>query len=201
MSADHIVADPLSLTGSIGVFLGKADLVGLYQKLGIRHDVITRGENAQLLSDLTPFSPAQRALLEAQMRRFYERFVERVADGRGLSYAQADSVARGRVWSGEDALATGLVDELGSLSDALRVAKSLGGIPEGLRVPVLTYQAERSFYDRLMENLFWGTRLRAFLQPVLGSRWADVMQSGVTRFSAALDGSPQFRLPWDLAVE
>jgi protease-4 len=201
MSADHIVADPLTLTGSIGVFMGKADLAGLYDKLGVRHEVIARGENAQLFSDLRPFSVEQRATIEAQLQRFYERFVERVADGRGMSFAQADSVARGRVWSGEDALALGLVDELGTLPDALRVAKELGGLPPDQRVPVVTYQLERSFYDRLMQNLLLQMGVYTLESPLASMAWVRLLPATLVAFSEALDGTPQFRLPWQLDVE
>ncbi len=131
MSADAIVAEPLTLTGSIGVFVGKADLTGLYQKVGINHEVIARGDNADLFTDLRPFSEEQRVEIRAQLRRFYERFVDKVAEGRGLSFAQADSIARGRVWSGRDAEKLGLVDELGGLKEAVEVAKSLARIPAG----------------------------------------------------------------------
>ena len=90
MSADEIVAQPLTLTGSIGVFVGKVDLTGLYEKTGISHEVISRGENANLFTDLQPFSAEQRQELTSQLTRFYDRFVDRVAEGRGMSFAQAD---------------------------------------------------------------------------------------------------------------
>jgi protease-4 len=195
MSADRILADPLTLTGSIGVFLAKADLGGLYQKLGVTHETIQRGANADLFSDLRPFSAAQREDLTRLLESFYDRFVERVAAGRGLSFSQADSAARGRVWSGRDALAQGLVDELGGLWEALGVAKELAGIPPGSRLPLVTYQREPGLLDRVMRDLLQSRAPSAAMPRVLSESLATL------RWVAPLvDGTPQFHLPWLLRI-
>jgi protease-4 len=201
MSADAIVAEPLTLTGSIGVFVGKADLTGLYQKVGINHEVIARGDNADLFTDLRPFSDEQREEIRKQLRRFYERFVDKVAEGRGLSFAQADSVARGRVWSGKDAEKLGLVDELGGLQEAVEVAKNLAGIPADDKVSLVRYRRELSTFDRLLRSLLWSSAVR--LPRVSDS--LDALVNGLLLAEqaslAAMDGTPQFRVPWDLIVE
>jgi protease-4 len=201
MSADAIVAEPLTLTGSIGVFVGKADLTDLYQKVGINHEVIARGDNADLFTDLRPFSDEQREEIRAELRRFYERFVDRVAEGRGMSFAQADSIARGRVWSGEDAMKLGLVDGLGGLEEALQTAKNLAGIPPDEKVALVSYRQRPSMMQRMLRGLLWNS---AAQMPTVADSLSPLLQSLLLaeRSSlAAMDGTPQFRLPWQLRVE
>jgi protease-4 len=201
MSADRIVATPLTLTGSIGVFLGKIDVGGLYRKVGVNVEVVQRGENAGVMSELQPFTPGQREVLQHNLEEFYARFVDRVARGRDLSSEQVDEVARGRVWSGERALEAGLVDSLGTLKDALRIAKELAGLEPDLKVPVDTYQGEPGFFDRMLADLLRGTAARSedrvmSIPQALLPAW-----EGVRAVIAAFDGSPQFRVPWTLRVE
>jgi protease-4 len=201
MSADQILADPLTLTGSIGVFLGKMDVAGLYKKIGVSVEVLRRGENAGAFSELAPFTPKQREDLQHNLADFYQRFLQKVAQGRSLEVEKVDEVARGRVWSGERALEAGLVDSLGTLRDALRVAKQLAGLPPDARVPVDTYQEQPGVFERAVANFLrnasaWTraedavlpVELRATLQRLRG-------------LALAMDGSPQFRLPWTLRIE
>ena len=198
MSADRIIAEPLTLTGSIGVFVGKADLSGLYDKLGMNHELISRGENAGLFSELQSFTPDQRETIHRQLERFYERFVDRVAEGRGMSFSQADSIARGRVWSGSDGKKLGLVDEIGGLQEAIASAKELGGIPIGVRPEIVTYQKTPSALDRYLRRFFWDAGVEMSL-PQMALRISVWMQERA--LAAAMDGSQQFRLPFDLKVE
>jgi protease-4 len=126
--ASRILAEAGTLTGSIGVVTGKL-ATGRFQqdKLGITHDVLRRGAHAGLYSTLTPFDAGERALIERQLADVYRRFLTHVAEGRKLPLARVEDIAQGRVWSGEDALGLGLVDELGGLDAAVAAARRAAG--------------------------------------------------------------------------
>ncbi|MET0702929.1 MAG: signal peptide peptidase SppA [Mycobacterium sp.] len=139
MSADAIVANPGTITGSIGVVTGKLVARDLKDKLGVGIDGVRTNANADAWSINAPFTPEQHAHVEAEADLFYTDFVERVAHGRELSVEAVDQVARGRVWTGADALAHGLVDELGGLRTAIRRAKVLTGLQEDDEVKIVNY--------------------------------------------------------------
>ena len=125
---DSIFADPGTLTGSIGVYAGKMDRSGMYRKIGVNREFITRGENALLFSDEGGFTDGPARTLPGQMDEFYERFLAKVADGRGLTRDEVHAVAQGRVWTGRQGLERGLVDGLGGLHRALDSAKWMLGL-------------------------------------------------------------------------
>ncbi|OMC46287.1 signal peptide peptidase SppA [Mycobacterium sp. IS-2888] len=139
MGADAIVASPGTITGSIGVYSGKFVVRDLKGRLGVASDTVRTNANADAWSIDTPFTPQQRAHQEAQADLVYANFVERVAEGRKLSADAVDAVARGRVWTGADALERGLVDELGGLRTAVRRAKVLAGLDEDTDVRIVSY--------------------------------------------------------------
>ena len=120
---ERIFAAPSTLTGSIGLFTGKVDVTGLATKLGISAERYERGAHASLDSLWRPYTDEERALILDKLRYYYGRFVETVAKGRGLSLAQVDALGRGHIWSGRAAQARGLVDEFGSLADAVAEAE------------------------------------------------------------------------------
>jgi protease-4 len=128
VGADAIVADASTLTGSIGVFALKPDLSGLLAKLSVGREAYTRGANAQIASVVKPWTAAERATVDHQIERFYTLFVDRVAEGRKLPRAQVEPIAGGRVWTGRQALEHHLVDQLGSLQDAIELAKQRAGL-------------------------------------------------------------------------
>lgn len=132
--ADAIVANPGTITGSIGVITGKLVVRDLKGRLGVSSDTVRTNANADAWSIDAPFTPEQQAHREAEADLFYNDFVQRVADGRNLSTEAVDAVARGRVWTGADALERGLVDELGGFRTALRRAKVLAGLDEDTEV-------------------------------------------------------------------
>jgi protease IV len=139
MSADAIVANPGTITGSIGVITGKLIARDLKDRLGVGSDAVRTNANADAWSINAPFTPEQQAQVEAEADLFYTDFVERVADGRNLSVDAVDAVARGRVWTGADALDHGLVDELGGLRAAVRKAKVLAGLDVDDKVRLVSY--------------------------------------------------------------
>jgi protease-4 len=136
MDADRIVAQPGTLTGSIGVFGGKVVTAGLLDRVGIGHDAVTAGEHARIHSPRVPFDAADRAMLVTWLDRVYDDFTAKVAAGRGLTREAVHEVARGRVWTGADAAERGLVDTLGGLDDAVRIARAEAGLPADAPVRV-----------------------------------------------------------------
>lgn len=139
MGADAIVANPGTITGSIGVITGKLVVRDLKDRLGVSSDTVRTNANADAWSIDAPFTPQQQAHREAEADLFYTDFVQRVADGRNLTTDEVEVVARGRVWTGADALERGLVDELGGLRTAVRRAKVLAGLDPDAEVRVLNY--------------------------------------------------------------
>ncbi|MFF4775075.1 signal peptide peptidase SppA [Microtetraspora fusca] len=137
MAADVIVAQPGTLTGSIGVFGGKPVVGELLGKIGVVTEMVAEGANAGMFSPTREFSGQQWDRVNAWLDRIYEDFVGKVAQGRGLDRDRAHELARGRVWTGADALESRLVDELGGLEDALALARKKAGL--AVDAPVRTY--------------------------------------------------------------
>ncbi|HEX6237457.1 MAG TPA: signal peptide peptidase SppA [Acidimicrobiales bacterium] len=134
MGADVIVAEPATITGSIGVVGGKAVVDGLVQRFDVGHEAVTAGEHALMFSPLREFSEAEWRRLDTWLDHVYEDFTAKVADARGLAPGRVDDVARGRVWTGADAAEHGLVDELGGLGTAMEIARERAGLPPSARV-------------------------------------------------------------------
>jgi protease IV len=160
MGADAIVANPGTITGSIGVYSGKLVFRDLKDRLGVASDAVRTNANADAWSINAPFTPQQRAHQEEEADLVYADFVKRVGEGRNLSTEAVDVVARGRVWTGADALERGLVDELGGLRTAVRRAKVLAGLDEDAEVRIVSYPGS---------SLLDIVRPRASSQPAAGS--------------------------------
>jgi protease IV len=139
MDADAIVANPGTITGSIGVMSGKLVVRDLKDRLGVGSETVRTNANADVWSADELFTPEQQADREAEADRFYADFVERVAAGRKVSAEAVDAVARGRIWTGADALERGLIDELGGFRTAVRRAKVLAGLDEDADVRLVSY--------------------------------------------------------------
>jgi protease IV len=139
MGADAIVANPGTITGSIGVITGKLVVRDLKDRLGVGSDTVRTNANADAWSVDELFTPEQHAHREAEADLLYSDFVERVAEGRDLTIEAVDVVARGRIWTGADALERGLVDELGGFRTAVRRAKVLAGLNEDTEVRLVSY--------------------------------------------------------------
>ncbi len=151
-AADRIVANPGSITGSIGVILQFPNLGGFLQKVGIKTTVIKAGENKDLGSITRDLTQAERRILQEVLDDVHGQFIEAVAAGRRLERALVDPLADGRIFSGRQALALGLVDELGDLSDAIDRAGKLVGIPGRPRV-IQERRRRFSLWDLLAESL------------------------------------------------
>jgi protease IV len=157
MAARKIYAQPGTLTGSIGVVGGKLALRGLYDKIGITTEVIRRGANAGILSTTDGFSKSQRKAMEALMAEVYDQFLTKAMEGRAragkhFTRQQFLDLAEGRIWSGRQAKVNGLIDELGSLDDAVAEAKSLAGLARDADTDYLILPKPRSLLDTLLEG-------------------------------------------------
>jgi len=191
MGSDGIVAQRGTITGSIGVFSGKFNLRGLYDKIGLSRDVLTRGAHADIYSEYRPWTEEERTRIRAQMKAFYEDFVKRVAEGRKMSPEDVDAVAQGRVWSGAEALEHGLVDKLGGLDDAVALAKTKAGIGKDHEVALVVLPERKGLFETLMERQqedVLESRLPRDIRAML--RWVRVLG----------DGAPAARLPFDLRI-
>ena len=128
--ADKIVAQPGTLTGSIGVISQVPNLKGLFEKLGIEMEVFTAGKYKDMYAGVRELTAEERELLQEMTDQLYDQFVQVVVDGRGLSEAKVRDLATGQLYTGEEAKELGLVDELGGLNTAIDLAASLAGIKE-----------------------------------------------------------------------
>jgi protease-4 len=138
-AADAVLAEPGTLTGSIGVIGGKVDLGGLYRRLGIGRDAVERGARAGLLSEARAFTEDERAAVRDEMAALYSTFIDRVCQGRGLAREAVLRVAEGRVWSGVRAQRIGLVDAIGGPLEALREARHRAGLRADEGAPLDLY--------------------------------------------------------------
>ncbi|MBE0660247.1 MAG: signal peptide peptidase SppA [Bryobacteraceae bacterium] len=150
MTGDPVVAEAGTLTGSIGVIYGKPNIKGLYEKLGISADTLTRGKHAGIDSAVEPLTPEGRAKLREGVDFIYAGFLRKVAEGRNRKVEEIEPNAQGRVWLGSQARERGLVDELGGLSKALELAaaKAKFGKDDDIRITV--YPRKKSFIEQLL---------------------------------------------------
>lgn len=150
---DWIVAEASTLTGSIGVFGGKMNLGGLYEKAGITTHTYRRGQMATIFSPIENFSDPERARFRDFLTSFYEVFLARVGEGRKMDREQVHAVAQGRVWTGAQARDRGLVDEVGGLDVALKKAVELAGLSEADDVRYQRFPRRKTFFEELSEDL------------------------------------------------
>lgn len=191
--AHAIVAQPGTITGSIGVVTGKYVLDGTMRKLGIGTGVESDGRFAQIYSPFRPFTGEERARVEEQMQETYELFLTRVAEGRQQTRDTIDHVAQGRVWTGRQASELGLVDELGGLDRAIAIAKERARIDADTSVSLVVYPPRRTLYDIVANPL--DLTMAARVGMVLGrpeARVVDAVASVLGRFRS---GEPLAIMP------
>jgi protease-4 len=151
-AADAIVAEPSTLTGSIGVFALKPDFSGLLGKIGVRTVTLKRGAHADIQSLTRGWTAEERAHLEKELRMFYDGFLERVATGRKMTVQEVDRIARGRIWTGAQAKDRGLIDQLGSFDDAVGKATELAGRSRE-EVELRSFEPDRGLLRRIARTL------------------------------------------------
>ena len=152
MPTEAIVAQPGTLTGSIGIFGGKMVIGGTLDKLGVTTEAVVSGANAGIYSPFAPFTPAQREKVASFMDDFYRNFLTKVAESRKSTPEAIHAVAQGRVWTGRQALDHGLVDALGGLDAAVALAKEKAKIPANEEVQLVVYPERRGLLDALSEQ-------------------------------------------------
>jgi protease-4 len=189
-----IVAQPATLTGSIGIFTGKVAIGGTLDKIGVTRETVIAGANADLESPFTPFSPAQRAKMLQLMQGFYEDFVEKTAQSRKTTPERIDAVAQGRVWTGEQAREHGLVDMLGGLDTAVAVAKERAHIPANEEVELVEYPGRRSLYEALSDEL--GTESASLWHVLLGRADARAVGAIIAPVRLFQRGEPLALMPF-----
>jgi len=168
--ADKIIAQPGTLTGSIGVFGGKFVLAGLWQKLGINWDTVSEGGNAGMWSANKPFTPVQLQKFDALMAEVYDAFIDRVAEGRKMPVEKVREIAEGRVYTGRQAKDVGLVDDLGGLEVAVKHARALAKVEDGDDVPLVRFPPRKSTIEMFISLATEG----ALFQPTINVNAADM---------------------------
>ncbi len=182
--ADAIVAEPSTITGSIGVYMGKFNLSGFYSKIGVSKETVARGENAEIFSETKDFSEEETDKIYKQLMEFYMNdFVGKVHEGRDLSPAFVDSIGRGRVWTGEQAFELGLVDDLGGIWKAVELGRDLAGIPPDKAVSLVLVPEPKELIEQLLEgDLVFNppsVRISPVLEEMMASiQWLNTLGSG-----------------------
>ncbi len=163
-AAQYVVAEPTTLTGSIGIFGMIPDVSGLMKdKLGIKFDGVKTNAHSDFFSTSRPFNAEERAMLQSYVDRGYDLFTSRVAEGRKMTKQQVNDIAQGRVWTGEDALKIKLVDKLGSLDDAVAIAAKRAGLKE---YHSIHYPASKEWWEKILDSKmqdYTDAQLRSYL--------------------------------------
>jgi protease-4 len=195
MPGQMIVAQPATLTGSIGIYTGKLVTAGTLEKMGLTTETVKSGANADIYSPFTRFSPGQRARVEDYMQGFYDQFVEKVAESRHTTPERIDAIAQGRVWTGRQARELGLVDRLGGLDVAVEEAKKLARIPADEDVELTVYPPRRSFYEALASQLGAGSTSRTW-QALIGGADARAVAALTAPIRLFRRGEPLAMMPF-----
>ncbi len=191
MGADAIVAQPATLTGSIGVVFGKFTTGGTYEKLGVGIEPVSEGRFAEIYSPVTRFSDAERAKVQEHVDAIYEQFVTKAAEGRQTTRDRLHEVAQGRVWTGRQALEHGLIDEVGGLGRAIALAKEKAGIDPGDEVELVIYPRPKGFFELLDEG---------FPMARIAAAWAGVAAPEAALVGRAAAPARLFRPGEPLAI-
>lgn len=150
MGASKVLAEPSTITGSIGVVFGKFWMKGLYDKIGLNKEVIQKGKHADLFSDYVPFNDEEWNIIHRHMNAIYDSFTKKAAEGRKKTQTEIDAVGKGRVWSGDQAIKIGLVDQMGGLQDAIWEARKLAKIPDKEETGIAVYPARKSGWSSIV---------------------------------------------------
>lgn len=192
--ADVILAEPSTITGSIGIFTGKFDLSALLTRLGLTWETVRRGPHADMESYFRPYTDEERAAIQEKLRYYYDRFIGAVAKGRGLTKAEVDAVGRGRVWTGAQARERRLVDRFGGVIDALALAKERAGYRADDRLELVFLPIEpQTLVDQLLRLASGEARVPDAQVPVVAALLRAMPASLLWA-----PGEPQARLPFSI---
>lgn len=192
-AANQIVAEPNTLTGSIGVFGMFPNMTGLFEKLDVTSDVVKTHAFTDLGNIARPMTADEKVLVQGAIERNYRTFLARCAEGRGMSVEAIDAIGQGRVWTGEQALANGLVDRLGDLDTAIQVAADLADLSE---YSVQSVSSSKHWWDKLLEEPLSGMRI-SLMQWLLGDDYAQIQLLRQVRDAQGIWA----RLPFDWSVQ
>ena len=203
-NANKIVAEPSTLTGSIGVFMGKPVVKGLFDWAGITSETLKRGKNAGLFDTTAKWTPEEHAKIEESARKiYYDDFVPKVSKGRSKTVEEIDDIGQGHVWTGAQAKQNGLIDEFGGFEKAVEVAKQLADISPDKSVRRIVFPAPRPFFDTIFNSEEDASTEVKTQQAMLNSLPEDVRR--MFRFSMLFDrmknGDAMAILPFDLQIK
>ncbi|MFZ1685562.1 MAG: S49 family peptidase, partial [Candidatus Zixiibacteriota bacterium] len=193
MPGHKLFASAGSITGSIGIFGGKPDMSGLYQKLNLGKELYTRGQFAGMMTSIRPFTEEERQKYYDQLNAFYDHFVDLVAGNRGLSRDSVDALGRGRVWTGGEAIQNGLIDQIGGLRSALDDMAKESGLRD---YDVQLYPTNRPLFIFPTPPLLGG-----LISIFSGRSGASETDRAINSAQTALDGGLFARIPYDLVIE
>lgn len=199
MPADAIVAQPSTLTGSIGIYGGKFVTGGVYEKLGAQIESVSAGRNAEMNSPVRRYHADEVKKVREQLQAFYDQFVEKVAESRRSTPEKIDQLAQGRVWTGRQAKDNGLVDALGGLDQAIALAKERAKIAADSDVELVSYPPRKSLYELLSEELSGGggqTRFTAWISANVSRAELDVLRALGGPVAIFRRGEPLALLPF-----
>jgi protease-4 len=205
-NANTIVAEPSTITGSIGVFMGKPVVKGLYDWLGITNEYVMRGKNAGIFRETEKWTPEEREKMVQQTNSIYfDNFVPKVSQGRRKTAEEVNTLGQGRVWTGTQAKERGLIDEFGGLEKAISIAKQLANLPAEKDVRRIVLPEPKPFYEAFFnnENSSESAKSEQAQAALLDAMPADVRRS--FRYAALLDkmqrGEAMLMLPFDLEIK
>ena len=207
-NANKIVAEPATITGSIGVFLGKPVVKGMYDWLGVTNEYVTRGKNAGIFRETEKWTDEERAKMQDQANKiYYNDFVPKVAKGRGMTDEQVNSIGQGHVWTGTQAKQNGLIDEFGGLEKAIEIAKNLANLPADKDVKRVAYPAPQSFFERYFgsddDSTFADAKQQAAQEALIKSLPEDARRA--LRYAQLFDqmkkGEAMLMLPFEFEIK
>lgn len=207
-NANKIVAEPSTITGSIGVFMGKPVVSGFYDWLGITNEYVLRGKNAGLFRETEKWTDEERAKFEEQANNiYYSNFVPKVAKGRNMSEEKVDSLGQGRVWTGKQAKANGLIDEFGGMEKAIDIAKELAKLPADKDVKRIVMPQGQTLFDKFLgkseDTTFSKTDEQKAQEAVIKALPEDVRRS--LRYAALFDkmknGETMMLMPFEIQIK
>jgi protease IV len=204
-NANKILAEPMTITGSIGVFAGKPVVKGFYDWLGISNEYILRGKNSGIFRETEKWTPEERAKMEQQTNGIYfNNFLPKVAKGRNMDMERANQLGQGRVWTGTQAKENGLIDEFGGLERAIDVAKELAGLPADKDVKRVVFPAPRPFFETwLGSNDDAEVKAKETQKAIAEALPADVRKAFryVELFNRMERGETMMMLPFELEIK
>ena len=201
-NANKIVAEPSAITGSIGIFVFKPNIKGFYDWIGVSNEYTMRGKNAGIFRATEKWTPEERAKMESQISSvYYDSFIPKVAAGRKKTNEEANTLGQGRVWTGTQAKANGLIDEFGGLEKAISIAKELANLPADKDVRRVVFPAPRPFFETLFSD---ETSSEAKTQAaVINSLPADMQRSFryMSLFDQMQQGQGMMMMPFELTIK